>query len=70
MSFTGEIPKRGSLSIQENEMNDNECPYCEKVVDPFCTGDNWYVEYDCNHPETCWFDGYKDPKNDDPKKEE
>jgi len=51
-------------------MNDNECPYCEKVVDPFCTGDNWYVEYDCNHPETCWFDGYKDPKNDDPKKEE
>lgn len=78
MSFTGEIPKRGSLSIQENEMPrsirhaalGDECPYCEKVIDPFCTGDSGYFEYDCNHPETCWFDGYDDPKNDDPREEE
>jgi len=38
-----------------------ECPICHKEYDPFGTGDNWYSEYDCEYPDTCFFDGWEDP---------
>lgn len=39
----------------------HECPCCKKYWDPFGTGDGWYYEYDCEYPDTCFFDGWEDP---------
>ena len=43
--------------------NGDGCPVCEREYDPFGTGDKWYFEYACEHPDSCYYDGHDDPTN-------
>lgn len=50
--------------------SENDCPCCKKEYDPYATGDKWYAVFDCEYPDTCWFDGYDDPPRDVPKEKD
>lgn len=62
-------PRSMTYRSDDRDYRATDCPVCQKMHDPFGTGDNWYVEFDCQYPNTCYFDGWPDPTDIDSKEE-